>query len=131
MNQTTDATAILAPLWKRKWLILAVAVLVAGGTYLYYRQTTKVYLAETRLYLGAGAEEQAPTERSRSNAPKVIATEQATIINSIVVEEVRKRLRAQGRQQLLHGSKVRAKASEISQFVNISAEAHTRCRSPG
>ena len=110
MNQTTDATAIFAPLWKRKWIILAVGVLVAGATYLYYKHTTKVYLAETKLYLGAGAEEQAPTERgSGSKSPKVNAAEQATIINSIVVEEVRQRLRAQGNKQLLHGAKVRAK----------------------
>ncbi|TML00112.1 MAG: hypothetical protein E6G34_01035 [Actinobacteria bacterium] len=126
MNQTTDATAIFAPLWKRKWIILAVGVLVAGATYLYYKHTTKVYLAETKLYLGAGAEEQAPTERgSGSKSPKVNAAEQATIINSIVVEEVRQRLRAQGNKQLLHGAKVRAKASEKSQFVGISVEAHT------
>jgi len=109
MNQTTDAIAIFGPLWKRKWVILAVGVLVAAGTYLYYRQTTKVFLAETKLFLGASAEEQGTSERGTSKSPKVNATEQATIINSIVVEEVRRRLRAQGTTGDLHGGKVRAK----------------------
>src|SRR5947208_941655 len=110
MNQTTDATAIFAPLWKRKWVILAVGILVAAGTYLYYKQATKVFLAETKLYLGAGTEEQEASERGSSKSPKVNAAEQATIINTIVVEEVRKRLRAQGKTGVLRGGKVRAKA---------------------
>jgi succinoglycan biosynthesis transport protein ExoP len=125
MNQTTDAIAIFGPLWKRKWVILAVGILVAAGTYLYYKQATKVYLAETKLYLGAGAEEPGGSERGGGKSGKVNAAEQATIVNSIVAEEVRKRLRAQGRSGILHGAKVRAKAAEKSLFINISAEAHT------
>ena len=31
MNETTDATAIFAPLWRHKWLILAVALLVGAA----------------------------------------------------------------------------------------------------
>ena len=38
MNETTDATAIFAPLWKRKWLILIVGLLVGAATYIYYDQ---------------------------------------------------------------------------------------------
>ena len=37
MNETPSATAILAPIWRRKWLILIVGIVVAGGTYLYYK----------------------------------------------------------------------------------------------
>ena len=36
MNETTDAGAIVAPLWRFKWLILVVGLLVAGGTYWHY-----------------------------------------------------------------------------------------------
>ncbi len=56
MNETTDATAILAPLWKRKWLILAVAVLVAGATYGYYKRQPALYSASTQLDLSSGSE---------------------------------------------------------------------------
>ena len=33
MNETTDATSIFAPLWRRKWWILITALLVAAATY--------------------------------------------------------------------------------------------------
>ena len=39
MNETTDATAIFAPLWRRKWLILIVALLVGGGQLLLLQET--------------------------------------------------------------------------------------------
>ena len=58
MNDTTDATAIFAPLWKRKWLILIVGVLVAAATYAYYKHKPPVYGASTEIYLGAGSEVQ-------------------------------------------------------------------------
>jgi len=54
----TDAGAIFAPIWRRKWLILVVALLVGVGTYLYYKRVTPTYESVTQIYLGAGAEEQ-------------------------------------------------------------------------
>ncbi len=56
MNETTDAAAILAPLWKRKWLILAVAVLVAAAAYLYYKHQPTLYTASTQMDLSSGSE---------------------------------------------------------------------------
>src|ERR1035441_7556554 len=58
MNNTSEATSIVAPLWKRKWLIIAVAILVAGGTYAYYKRKSPIFLTSTQLYLGNGSEEQ-------------------------------------------------------------------------
>ncbi len=52
MNETTDATAIFAPLWKRKWLILAVGIVVAAATYVYYKHQPRIYGATTEVYLG-------------------------------------------------------------------------------
>jgi uncharacterized protein involved in exopolysaccharide biosynthesis len=67
MNQTTDATTIFAPLWRRKWIILAVAILVAGASYAYYRRQRPTYQSVTQVYLGAAAEEaaKAPTFSTR------------------------------------------------------------------
>ena len=59
MNETTDATSIFAPLWRRKWLILAVAIVVAAGSYAYYKRQPTTYQATTQVYLGAAAEEAA------------------------------------------------------------------------
>src|ERR1035437_8598691 len=43
MNETTDAATILAPLWKRKWLILLVGLVVAGASYEYYKRQPSLY----------------------------------------------------------------------------------------
>ncbi len=54
MNETTDANAIFPPIWRRKWLILFTALLVAAGTYFYYKKQTATFQASTQVYLGAG-----------------------------------------------------------------------------
>ena len=89
MNETTDFSAVWAPLWRHKWLILVVAVLVAVGTYVYYRHKPSVYSATTQVYLGNGAEEQAQlgadTGGKKAGAPN--PTTQAALINSNVIKE--------------------------------------------
>src|ERR1035441_10347216 len=123
MNETTDATAIFAPLWKRKWLILLVALLVAGGTYEYYKSMTSVYSVSTQLYLGAGSEEQG-LGSSGAKSLAVNGTNQTTLINSIIVPAVHKRVRKEQDVAASTG-KVRAKGAEKSQFITITAEART------
>jgi Mrp family chromosome partitioning ATPase/capsular polysaccharide biosynthesis protein len=124
MNDTTDATAIFAPIWRRKWLILAVGIIVAAASYAYYKGRQHIYQASTQIYLGAAAEEQLPGEKvSRSQAAAIAS--QATIINSIVVEQVRRRLIKEQKRSLVKGSKVRATAPEKSEFVTITVEGHT------
>jgi Mrp family chromosome partitioning ATPase/capsular polysaccharide biosynthesis protein len=123
MNETTDATSIFAPLWKRKWLILAVGLVAAAATYFYYKRETPVYQSTTQIYLGAGAEEQAPGEKPVSKALAINAADQAAIINSIVVEGVRQRLRKEHNLVAASGV-IRARAAEKSQFITITTQAH-------
>jgi tyrosine-protein kinase len=54
-DATTDAATIFAPLWKRKWLILAVAILVGALTYEYYNRKPHLYSGGAVIYLGEGA----------------------------------------------------------------------------
>jgi Mrp family chromosome partitioning ATPase len=124
MTETTDATAIFAPLWRRKWLILAVGVVVAVASYVYYKHERPTFSSSTQVYLGASSEETAPGEKTAKGGG-VNVTTQVTIINSIVVEEVRRRLRARHKGSLARGAKIKAKAPEKSEFITISAEAHT------
>lgn len=125
MNETTDAIAIFAPLWRRKWLILLVGIVVGAASYFYYRHAQRVFQATTQIYLGAAAEEQAPGEKTGGKSPAVNVTNQAQIINTIIVEKVHKQLRREGKGKLAHGSKVRAKGAEKSEFITITTEAHT------
>ncbi|HXP38307.1 MAG TPA: Wzz/FepE/Etk N-terminal domain-containing protein [Solirubrobacteraceae bacterium] len=125
MNETTDATAIFAPLWRRKWLILLVGIVVGGASYLYYKHAQRVFQATTQIYLGASAEEQAPGEKTSGKSPATNVANQAAIINSIIVEKVHQELKKQNKANLVRGSKVRAKATEKSEFIVITTEAHT------
>src|SRR5580700_8463906 len=91
MNETTDATAIFVPIWRRKWLILIVGILVAVGSYLYYKREPSLYSASTQIYLGNGAEEQNQVSSSGSGGVKKASAPnpatQAVLINSSIIKE--------------------------------------------
>ena len=121
MNDTTDATAIFAPIWRRKWLILAVAIVVGAGSYLYYKRERPTYQATTQIFLGAGAEEQASTEKAaKSHAPNI--ADQASVINTIIAEQVRRRLLAEHDGAAVRKAKIKAHVPEKSEFVTITTE---------
>lgn len=124
MNETTDASTIFAPIWRRKWLILLVGVVVAAASYFYYKRQRPTFQAGTQVFLGAGAEEEVPGERAGGKARGSLS-DQAAVINTIVVEQVRRRLKAEHKGALLRGAKVKAKAPEKSEFISISTEAHS------
>jgi Mrp family chromosome partitioning ATPase/capsular polysaccharide biosynthesis protein len=123
MTETSDATSILLPLWRGKWLILIVGLVVGAASYFYYKHATHVYQSTTQVYLGASLEEQAPGEKTSSKGQATTIANQVAIINSIVIEEVRQKLNKNDRAAI-HGSKVRAKSPEKSEFITITAEAH-------
>jgi len=125
MNETTDATSIFAPLWRRKWLILAVGLVVAAASYVYYKRERPTYQVTTQIFLGASNEESAPGEKVSAKGQKAGASEDAAVINSIVVEGVRKQLHKEHKAALSRGATVKAKAPEKSQFITITSEAHT------
>lgn len=126
MNDTPDATAIFAPLWKGRWLILAVAVLVGVLTYAYYKRQPTLYSATTQLYLGGSSEEQLLDGGSAHAAlnDRDIADQTAIINSSAIGEPVHRRLRA-AHQLAAADGKARASASSGSDFITIAAEAHT------
>jgi Mrp family chromosome partitioning ATPase len=121
MNETTDATSFFSPLWRHKWLILAVGIVVAGGSYFYYKRAKPLYRAVTSVYLG---EEQAPNEKA-GKVPTAAVSGQVAIINEIVAESVNQQLRKQHKGALVRGDKVKATAAEKSVFITVAAEAHS------
>lgn len=125
MNETTDASAIFAPIWRRKWLILLVGLLVAGLSYAYYKRQASVYQATTQIYLANGSEEQSLLSNSQGEKKlneRSIA-DQAAIVNSNVVSEaVHGLLRRENARAALKG-KAHAKAAAGTDFIAITAEA--------
>src|SRR3954454_7146164 len=127
-DTTTDAANFLAPLWKRKWLILAVGALVAVGTYYYYKHKPFVFLATTKLFLATGSEQAAVTgQTGKSTLTGRALSDQVELINSSLTGlEVRKRLRAEKPPNITAArGKAKATASPTSDFVQITTEART------
>ncbi len=127
MNETTEPTAIFAPIWRRKWLILLVGIAVAAATYLYYKHQPTVYTASTQIYLGGGSEEQGllNSTQSKITLNDRDVADQATLINSNSLgEPVHQRLRVEHRLAAARG-KAHASAAGSSDFITITAEART------
>ena len=132
MNQTTDVTTLFAPLWRRKWLILAVGIVAALGSYFYYKREPAKYSAQTEIYLGNGAEEKAQLGTTGGSGGKkasaLPATQAALIDSSIVKEAVRARLHRE-HSSAAHAAtkgKVKAKAAQKSEFITITGEARNK-----
>jgi Mrp family chromosome partitioning ATPase/capsular polysaccharide biosynthesis protein len=127
MNETTsDAANIFGPLWKRKWLILAVGILVAAGTYEYYKHKTPVYRASTQLFLG-GAPEQSSTGGNPNKATlsgRALADQVGLINSTEVGKPARESLRAE-HDLVAARAKATAAASGSSDFIAITTEART------
>jgi Mrp family chromosome partitioning ATPase len=128
MNETTtDAATIFAPIWKRKWLILAVGIIVAGATYAYYKGKPAVYTASTQLYLGGDAEQQNAlngTQGKTTLSGRALADQVGLINSPVIGETVRKQLRKEGDIAAARG-KAKASANATSDFIGISTEANT------
>jgi len=123
MNETTDAGAIFAPLWKRKWLILLVGLMVGAATYVYYDRQPPEYGAATGIYLGGGSEVQELVGNESSTESDRSISNQVVLINSSVVgEAVQRRLLREGDVTAARGS-ARAVAVEGSDFISISSRA--------
>jgi Mrp family chromosome partitioning ATPase/capsular polysaccharide biosynthesis protein len=127
-DSTTDAANFLAPLWKRKWLILAVAILVAAGTYYYYKHKPYVFLAKTQLFLGNANEQAAATGAAPGKTTltgRALADQVEFINSSVIGLEVRKRLKAEHPPNIAAArGKAKATASPSSDFIAITTEAH-------
>jgi Mrp family chromosome partitioning ATPase/capsular polysaccharide biosynthesis protein len=128
MNETTDAATIFAPLWRRKWLILAVGILIAAGSYEYYKGKKPRYSVATQIYLGGGVEEQGLLGGSSPKKSTLNSANQTALINSTLISEgVRTKLRGEDSRlsrSALRG-KVNAKSKEKSLFITVTAEADT------
>jgi Mrp family chromosome partitioning ATPase/capsular polysaccharide biosynthesis protein len=125
MNDATPDASIFSPLWKRKWLILAVAILVAAGTYEYYKRQPAIYTAKTALYLGGAAEQASSLGVSpgKSTLSGRALVDQVELINTTINEQVRKRLREE-EKLVIARTKAKAAASGASDFITITTEGH-------
>lgn len=125
-DNTTDAASIFAPIWKRKWLILAVGLLVAAGTYEYYKHQTPVYSASTELYFGSANEQQGAAGGAGGKilTGRALINQVGVLNSSIIGESVRRRLRREHQGAAARGT-AKATVNGTSAFVTITTQAHT------
>lgn len=123
-DTTTDAASIFSPLWRRKWLILAVAVLVAAGTYEYYKRKPPIYSASTQLYLGGSSEEGSSGQGKTRVSGRALSGQVALINSPIIGEAVHKRLRSEHAVSAARGT-VKVAASTTGAFITISTTSHS------
>jgi Mrp family chromosome partitioning ATPase/capsular polysaccharide biosynthesis protein len=107
-------------------LILLAGILVAVGSYFYYKGKPVSYSVTTQVYLGGGSEEQGLAGSSLKKSTLSAANQTALINSTLITEGVRKQLRTETANPLAQSAlkgKVKAKSKEKSQFIGITAEA--------
>ncbi len=123
MNKSTS-TSLLAPIWKRKWMILIVGLVCGVGSYVYYKHEPAVYSATTTLNLAASEEQEASQGlKSGTKSKASVADAPALIMSAVNAKEAKRIMRAEGKKVVK--GKVKAKPSaNAADIIQILAEAH-------
>ncbi len=128
INQTTDAINVFAPIWRHKWLILIVAVLVSAGAYLHYKSAPTVFRRENPAVPGGGQRKpDPPQQHTRQAEPRPDLPGQpggADRFDDRRTGSQEIGTRSQHRRREGEGQKQRARFASTD-FIQISAEART------
>ena len=124
MKKSATSSSLLAPVWKRKWMILIVGLVAAVGSYYYYKHQPAIYAATTTLNLAASEEESAAQGlKSSLNSKSTVADAPAVIDSAVNAKEAKRIMRAEGKKVVK--GKVKAKPSAAAaDIIEIYAEAH-------
>jgi len=124
MNKSATSSSMLAPIWKRKWMILIVGIVAGVGSYLYYKHQPAVYSATTTLNLAASEESYAEQGlKPPGNSKATVSDAPALIESAVNAKEAKRIMRAEGEKPVK--GKVKAKASaSAADIIQIYAEAH-------
>jgi capsular exopolysaccharide synthesis family protein len=115
-----DLRDAMVPLWRRKWVIVAITVVGTVGAYLYSNSRPAVYTASTTVYVRSSPVDTGlssfdePDQRTTQNQARLLTTRQVAIA-------VARRIHYSGSPDDLLGS-VTATPSETSDFVDIEAK---------
>jgi capsular exopolysaccharide synthesis family protein len=81
-QDTVDIRAYLRPIWRRKWIIVVIAVLAGVGTYLVSSHQQKRYVAQTQLYVQTANPTQVVQGQAAAAPSAQILADNATQIES-------------------------------------------------
>jgi Mrp family chromosome partitioning ATPase/capsular polysaccharide biosynthesis protein len=115
----------LAPVWRHKWVVLILAIVVSGGAYLYYSHKPPLYAAATDVYLKtSGAETLVTTNGQPATTDREIANQARVLRSHAVAVRVARRIGFKGDPDALLGA-VQVVADPNADFVTIQSQAGT------
>lgn len=91
-----DLQDYVAPVWRYKWLILALALTVALSTYIYYDHKPKSYRASTEVYLGSSGVDQLITGTQSTESERELANQARVLRSREVAARVAQRVGFKG-----------------------------------
>jgi Mrp family chromosome partitioning ATPase/capsular polysaccharide biosynthesis protein len=116
-----DLRSYLAPVWRRRWLVLALVVAVTAGTYLFYDSKPHIYATATEVLVGSDNDELVlgspvyTTSRALQNQVRLAQT-------TTVAEQVGKDLGFRGDPRVLLGA-ISVSASSDADILVFSSSA--------
>jgi Mrp family chromosome partitioning ATPase/capsular polysaccharide biosynthesis protein len=116
-----DLRSYLAPVWRRRWLVLALVVAVTTGTYLFYNSKPHIYATATDVLVGSDNDELVlgspvyTTSRALANQVRLAQT-------TAVAEQVGKNLGFRGDPRILLGA-INVQASSDADILVFSSSA--------
>jgi Mrp family chromosome partitioning ATPase/capsular polysaccharide biosynthesis protein len=120
----SDLRALWAPIWDRKWLILAIVAIATVATYVYYDRQPDVFESSTVLFV-AGSDDVATALQGLPAAPgndRNLQNQAVLLKTRAVAERVAKQIHFQGNPIALLGS-VKSRFQSGQDFLTITATA--------
>lgn len=122
-QEALDLRAYLRPVWRRKWIILAIVVVAAAATYIISSRQPKTYAASTKLYI----ETADPTENLTSSGSQLPPTSLslADVAQLVVDQHVTNAVARQLGVPVSSAGTVTATPATGSDFVTVTATSHS------
>ena len=105
-TEAPDLRDYLAPIWRFRWVILALTAAVSLATYLYYDHKPKTYQSSTDIYLGTSGVEQLVTGSEQTGSERELANQARILRSRAVAAKVARRVGFDGDPEELLGSLV-------------------------
>ncbi len=115
-----DLRDYLAPIWRHKWIVLALAVVVTVGTYLYYNHKPRTYAATTDVYLKTQGADTLITNTQQTSSDRELANQARILESRAVALRVARELKFRGDPDVLL-NEVEVVPSPQADFVTIRA----------
>jgi tyrosine-protein kinase len=118
--ETPNLQDYLAPVWRFKWIILALAFAVALATYFYYDSKPRTYESSTDIYLGTSGVEELVTGTEQTGSERELANQARVLRSRPVAERVAKKVGFKGDPEALLGA-LQVVADPDADFLTLVA----------